>query len=64
LVAGFKSAVTARINKSRGAAGTAVWQRNYYEHAIRNEGDLNAIRQYVAGNPAKWAEDRENPRNL
>ena len=63
LVAGFKSAVTARINTVRGTRGTPAWQRNYYEHVIRNEGDLDSIRQYIVGNPAKWAEDQENPGN-
>lgn len=38
-----------------------LWQRNYYEHVIRNEESLNRIRQYIADNPARWALDRENP---
>jgi putative transposase len=38
-----------------------LWQRNYYEHVIRDEDELNGIRQYIACNPANWAEDRENP---
>jgi putative transposase len=38
-----------------------VWQRNYYEHVIRNERELERIREYVATNPLKWALDRENP---
>lgn len=37
------------------------WQRNYYEHIIRNEIDLNKIRQYIVENPVKWSEDAENP---
>lgn len=37
------------------------WQRNYYEHIIRNEIDLNKIRQYILENPKKWNEDAENP---
>lgn len=37
-----------------------LWQRNYYEHIVRNEDDLNRIRDYIAMNPAKWASDREN----
>ena len=40
-----------------------LWQGNYYEHIIRNEGDLHRIRQYIVDNPAKWAEDPDNPRN-
>ena len=61
LMAGFKSAATKRINALRGTPGAAVWQRNYYEHIIRNEAALNRIRQYIADNPARWAEDPENP---
>jgi REP element-mobilizing transposase RayT len=60
-VAGFKSAATQRINESRRAPGLPVWQRNYYEHVIRNEQDLARIRAYIAGNPARWAEDENNP---
>ena len=37
------------------------WQRNYYEHIIRNDMSLSAIRQYIANNPAQWADDHENP---
>ena len=39
-----------------------LWQRNYYEHIIRNEIALNRIRQYIINNPAKWERDRERPR--
>jgi REP element-mobilizing transposase RayT len=45
----------------RGLKGASVWQRNYYEHIIRNERDLNAIRQYIEDNPLQWALDKENP---
>jgi len=38
-----------------------LWQRNYYEHIVRNENELNRIRQYIMDNPLKWALDRENP---
>ena len=38
-----------------------VWQRNYYEHIIRNERELNRIREYIEQNPARWATDEENP---
>ena len=36
------------------------WQRNYYERIIRNENELNQIRQYILDNPAEWDEDPEN----
>lgn len=38
-----------------------LWQRNYYEHIIRNEKELNHIRQYIAENPLNWRTDEENP---
>jgi REP element-mobilizing transposase RayT len=37
------------------------WQRNYFEHVIRNEESLARIRQYIHDNPARWEFDRENP---
>jgi hypothetical protein len=41
-----------------------VWQRNYYEHIIHGEDDLNRIRRYIRDNPAKWANDPDNPANI
>lgn len=38
-----------------------LWQRNYYEHIIRNEHELNSTREYIENNPLQWALDRENP---
>lgn len=38
-----------------------VWQRNYYEHIIRDEPSLQRIRYYIESNPDQWAADRENP---
>ena len=61
IVHAFKSAVTRRINALRGTPGARVWQRNYYEHIIRNDRALNAIRRYIAENPARWHLDRYNP---
>lgn len=40
------------------------WQRNYYEHIVRNEHELNAIRQYIIDNPENWKMDRDNLENL
>jgi REP element-mobilizing transposase RayT len=61
IIRSFKSAVTKRINDSRNTSGMPVWQRNYYEHIIRNDESLNHIRQYIADNPANWETDNENP---
>jgi putative transposase len=61
VIRSFKSAVTRRINEIRSTPGTPLWQRNYYEHVIRTERALNAIRQYIADNPARWLLDRYHP---
>ena len=60
LMSGFKSAVTKRINEIRKTPGISVWQRNYYEHIIRNEKSLENIRNYIIHNPAQWEEDENN----
>ena len=57
IVRSFKSAVTKRINELRNLPGEPVWQKNYYEHIIRNENDLNNIRRYIEFNPLKWEID-------
>jgi hypothetical protein len=49
------------MNAARGTTGTAVWQRGYYEHIVRNEQELRAIREYILANPARWDEDENNP---
>ena len=64
IVRAFKTFSSRRINERRGSPGLPLWQRNYYERVIRNERELDAIRQYIVDNPAKWAEDIENPQNL
>jgi putative transposase len=64
LIGASKTVSTKRINQTRDNAGTPFWQRGFYEHIIRNDRELNAIRQYVADNPLKWQLDRDNPQNL
>jgi len=61
IVGGFKSAATRRINTLRNTPSAPVWQRNYYEHIVRNDRALNAIRRYIAANPVRWDVDRYNP---
>ncbi len=60
-VAGFKSAATRQVNAVRGVPGAPVWQRNYYEHVIRDEDGLARIRSYIATNPESWQLDAEHP---
>ena len=50
-------------NESRKTPGTPIWQRNYYEHIVRDEDDPYRIRMYIRDNPLKWAVDEENPKS-
>jgi len=60
IIQNFKSITTRKINQIRKSPGARVWQHNYYEHVIRNENDLNRIRQYIINNPLKWPDDDYN----
>ncbi len=64
VVAYFKYQSTKRINLSRRTPSFAVWQRNYYEHIVRDEIDLNRIRDYIQHNPVRWTEDENSPMNV
>jgi REP element-mobilizing transposase RayT len=61
IIRSFKSAATKRINQFRDNPGAPMWQRNYYERVIRDEQELDGIRQYITGNPAQWVEDKNHP---
>ncbi len=37
LVGAFKTVSTKRINENRGTPGAVIWQRNFYEHIVRDE---------------------------
>ncbi len=60
VVRAFKTFSARRINHMRGTPGVPVWQRNYYEHIIRNDRELNAIRRYIFDNPQHWYADQYN----
>ena len=55
IVREYKSAVTRLTN--RNGHIYFKWQRNYYDHVIRNDDDLNRIREYIENNPANWLQD-------
>ncbi|MDA8105885.1 MAG: hypothetical protein M0Z71_10960 [Nitrospiraceae bacterium] len=57
----FKSISAIAVNRRLGSPGSPLWQRNYYEHIIRDERELHSIREYIRYNPLKWEEDEENP---
>ena len=61
IVRAFKTFSARRINEMRGTRGVSVWQRNYFEHVVRNEAELLRIREYVVNNPLQWELDIENP---
>ena len=61
IVRAFKSFSARRINEVRQTPGLPLWQRTYYEHVIRNDIDLNEIRQYIVNNPTSWELDEQNP---
>ena len=60
LIGAFKTVSTKKINILRNTEGAVVWQRNYYEHIIRNEQDYQAKHDYILSNPENWEDDDEN----
>jgi putative transposase len=67
IVRSYKSAVALRVNLSRQTRDKPVWQRNYYEHIIRNQDDYERIAGYILDTPLRgaypvnWNQDEENP---
>jgi len=69
IVGAFKSLTTCAYVEGIKQRGwlpfhAGLWQRNYYEHVVRNEDELAHIRDYIRGNPLNWALDCENPASL
>ena len=60
IIRGFKTLSAKRINILRQTPGVPVWQRNYFEHIIRDEHEYTRIQSYIAANPDNWLEDDEN----
>jgi putative transposase len=60
LIGAFKTVSTKHVNEWRETTSAMLWHRNYYEHIIRNDDDLDRIREYIATNPARWSEDAGN----
>ena len=63
VVAYFKYQSTKGINQARATPGVPVWQRNYYEHVIRDEESLRQIRGNIGNNPVRWELDQLHPDN-
>ncbi|MBN2803093.1 MAG: transposase [Deltaproteobacteria bacterium] len=60
IVRSFKSAVTKRFHEIPGNENMQLWQRNFWEHIIRDEESLFNIRKYIEENPARWESDKMN----
>ena len=58
----YKAAVTRIIGREHNA--TSIWQRNYYEHIIRDEKDLQNKTDYINANLSLWDDDENNPQNI
>ena len=58
IVRQLKTFSARRVNQLRKTPGNPVWQRNYYEHVIRNETAYCKISEYILNNPRSWPEDR------
>lgn len=50
----FKMNTAKEINLNKNTIGQQIWQKNYFEHVIRNDHDLNEIRDYIITNPSRW----------
>jgi len=62
VMAGFKASVTSRAKRELNMAG--IWQRNYYDHIIRNDRELENIQWYIRNNALNWQQDRDNFQNI
>ena len=63
IMAYFKYQSTKHINRHHNTPGTRIWQRNYHDHIIRDDPDLQRLRQYIQDNPMKWELDQLHPDN-
>jgi putative transposase len=63
IVAALKAAVTRRAFKDGLILSKKLWQRNYFEHVIRDDDDAERVDKYIRLNPSLWNEDSENPAN-
>ena len=61
IVAYYKYQTTKAINLMRDMPGAKFWQRNYWEHVIRNDAEMSRILEYIETNPARWSNDQLYP---
>jgi putative transposase len=58
IIGSYKSITTKMSNIFDKTPNRYIWQRGFYDHIIRDDNDLQRIRQYIDDNPAKWQEDK------
>ncbi len=61
IIQNFKSVSSRRLRRYGDLAGKPIWQRNYYEHIVRNPEDLARIQTYIQTNPLSWQDDQLHP---
>jgi REP element-mobilizing transposase RayT len=61
IVRAYKASVTWRVHAMHGYDETPIWQRNYYEHILRNDADMLRIQTYILDNPQLWEQDQLHP---
>ena len=63
LVGAFKTMSAKLVNATLGTPGRSLWQRDFYDRVIRNQRELDRVREYIRNNPLQWELDEENPSN-
>jgi REP element-mobilizing transposase RayT len=61
LIGAFKTVSTKRVNEMLGTPGELLWQRNYWEHIVRNDKSMSRICDYIENNPVTWESDKLHP---
>jgi putative transposase len=64
IIAGFKSSATKRINEMRHTSSFPVWQKLFFDRIIRNDKELDKIRDYIHNNVLQWAMKRDDPEKI
>jgi REP element-mobilizing transposase RayT len=61
LIGAYKGSVTQKARRARLILDGPLWQRNFHDHIVRNESELERIRGYINNNPTRWLEDQLHP---
>jgi putative transposase len=64
IIRGLKTFSSKLINQKYNTPGNIIWQRSFYDRIIRNESELNRIREYIFLNPSNWETDRNYSGNF